>query len=54
MRRGFDKDKWPDMSRPERAGVVYQFYDLVTNSPKAAAHSAEVSQTMKGEVGLDF
>ena len=51
---GFDKDKWPDMSRPERAAVVYQFYDLVTNSPKAAAHSAEVSQTMKGEVGLDF
>ena len=51
---GFDKDKWPDMSRPEWAVVVYQFYDLVPNGPKAAAHSAEVSQTMKGETGLDF
>lgn len=53
---GFDKDKWPDMSRPEWAVVVYQFYDLVPNSSKAASHAsfAEVSQTMKGEANVDF
>lgn len=53
---GFDKDKWPDMSRPEWAVALYQFYDLVPNSPKATTHSpfAEVSQTMKGETGMEF
>ncbi len=53
---GFDKDNWPDMSRPEWAEVVYQFYDLLPNGSKTASRSssAEVSQTMKGEAGMDF
>lgn len=53
---GFDKDNWPDMSRPEWAAVVYQFYDLLPHASKATprSSSAEVSQTMKGEAGVDF
>ena len=45
---GFDKDNWPDMSRPEWAMVVYQFYDLLPNSSKA------VSRTGKEEAVVDF
>jgi sporulation protein YlmC with PRC-barrel domain len=52
---GFDKDKWPDMASPEWALVVYQFYDLDPKTSKSASRSsAEVSQTMKGEAGVDF
>lgn len=53
---GFDKDNWPDMSRPEWALVVYQFYGLDPKTSKSASRSssAEVSQTMKGEAGVDF
>jgi hypothetical protein len=53
---GFDKDNWPDMSRAEWAIAVYQFYDLdpSTSKPASRFSSAEVSQTMKGEVGIDF
>jgi sporulation protein YlmC with PRC-barrel domain len=53
---GFDKDNWPDMSRAEWAIAVYQFYDLdpTTSKPASRFSAAEVSQTMKGEVGMDF
>lgn len=34
---GFDKDKWPDMSRPEWAAGVYEFYDLDQDTPKFAS-----------------
>ncbi len=49
---GFDKDNWPDMSRPEWALVVYQFYGLDPTHPKPAdrSKSAEASQTMRGDV----
>ncbi|HWF61465.1 MAG TPA: small metal-binding protein SmbP [Nitrospira sp.] len=53
---GFDKDNWPDMSHPEWAMEVYQFYDLLPNASKEASRSssAEVSQMMTGEAGVDF
>ncbi|OQW32264.1 MAG: hypothetical protein A4E19_19735 [Nitrospira sp. SG-bin1] len=52
---GFDKDNWPDMSNREWALVVYQFYDLDTNTMGSArSRSAEVSQTMKQETGMEF
>lgn len=53
---GFDKDNWPDMSRPDWALVVYQFYDLNPHTSTSVSRSsqAEVSQTMKGDVGVDF
>jgi sporulation protein YlmC with PRC-barrel domain len=52
---GFDKDNWPDMSRPEWAVVVYQFYDYDPNTAKSNVRSSstEGSRTAKGE-GLDF
>ncbi|HWG97262.1 MAG TPA: small metal-binding protein SmbP [Nitrospira sp.] len=53
---GFDKNNWPDMSRPEWAMVVYQFYDLLPNSSKAVSRSSpiEVSRTGKEEAVVDF
>lgn len=53
---GFDKDNWPDMSRPDWALVVAQFYALDPNTSEAASFSstAEVSQKMKGEIAVDF
>ena len=47
---GFDKNNWPDMSRPDWAVVVHQFYDLDPNSLKSRSTSAEVSHTMKRNV----
>lgn len=49
---GFDKDNWPDMSRPEWALVVYQFYGLdpTHSKPVDRSKSAEASQTMSGDV----
>jgi sporulation protein YlmC with PRC-barrel domain len=46
---GFDKNNWPDMSRPDWAVVVYKFYDLDPHSSKARSTSAEGSSTMKGK-----
>jgi sporulation protein YlmC with PRC-barrel domain len=52
---GFDKDNWPDMSRPDYSSLIYQFYQLDPSAPKSTGlNSAEVSQRMKGEDGLDF
>lgn len=48
---GFDKDNWPDMSRPDWDVVVYQFYGLDSkiSQANAGSKSAETSQTMKGD-----
>lgn len=53
---GFDKDKWPDMSKQDWALEIYRFYDLPPHTSKSASRStsAEAPQPMKGELPTDF